>query len=300
LAISRAFVDWLECTLPTLGGELAAATELISDLITATRGRWRYAKPLNGYKFAVGTDEGALLMTGRLDMGAHLALPGKALTAFADVHFDIGSLVVALAIARTTYSRIDCALDVTDGGLDIFALRDSLKAKTALTRTKTYNVQESQNGGLTLYIGSWHSERFARIYNKAAELSKHADVPDTSDWVRIEVISRNDHADNVARAIIQTRDVAQVVRGTVLAFVDFPFDRAWRKATTGTLATIGRSKRAVPETDRWLLGPVITALARRVYDDPAFNDLFARNLQAQLAVLAEERRRDQLADLPGD
>lgn len=132
----------------------------------------------------------------------------KVLFTFTGRHLDVWRTtqvgvmsLFAYAVERgAKFTRIDFAVDVLD---DNRASVESLVARIGRTvdlRGRSHSVIASDNGkgkiGTTLYIGSRSSEKFFRIYNKAAEQGIER------DWVRIELEAKGDYANALGKAML--------------------------------------------------------------------------------------------------
>lgn len=288
---TRAFLDWLEITDPAAANGIDSAIDAFQSLFAFTRDQWHYKKPLPHYKWAAGTDSGLLVLSGREDMGAHLVAPGGALSDLLRANLQIDHIIAESVKRDCSFSRIDTAIDVTDMQLDVMELRAIFLSGGADARTKKHNLQLSENGGLTWYVGSWHTDHFLRIYNKYSELARHADVPTTKDWVRVELVNRDRYADEIARLIAATHDIPSVVRTAILSFIDFPSSPQWTKALRGHILALGPSMRTIGNTRKWLNGPVAMALAREIMGDPGYRAEHQRMIDAALEVLRQQEEK---------
>jgi DNA relaxase NicK len=265
-----------------------AAIAVFSDMLAVAPKTWTYARPLNGYKHAVRTPEGLQIHVGREDMGAHLIAPGSALSQMLAANLRIEELVGAATRENGSFSRVDCAIDVTNEGMDIHALQAAFLRGEADTRAKENNQMGDGRASITWYLGSWKSDHFLRIYNKYSQLAKTADVPDTEDWVRIELVNRDKYAQLAADLIYSTKDVPLAVRTMILAYVDFPTMRTWVRALRGSALQVGSSLRATKNTRRWLETSVATSLARELVSDPDYRVTWDRALASAIEAVRLE------------
>lgn len=283
---TRLFIDWLSATLPGMAGSIDAAMIAASEIIPGTAHKWTYAKPMHGYKHAARTIDGVTVMVGREDMGCHISIPGSALAAFPGGN--LAPIMISQALVRQSanFARLDVAVDAADSSLDIHALRDAFVNGEAETGVKRHRLIESDEGGLTLYIGSPTSTRQLRVYNKAAERRHIGDIPTTDDWIRIELQLRDQHAHTACHMIAALSDVERIVRTLILQFIDFPTHELWTRIMRGPVAGIGPSYRKRGNVRKWLLSACAVALARELHIDPAFKAEFERSVRSALASLS--------------
>lgn len=291
-------MDWLECTLLDANGSLAAGIDAYSDVFEATRGHWTYTKAFDGYKHAARSPEGMVILTGREDMGAHLVVPGAALAELIAANMRTETAVGALVQRGANFSRVDCAVDVADERMSIRELQKAFINDQADTRAKENNLMGDGKEAITWYLGSWKSDHFLRVYNKFSELARHAEVPDTKDWIRVELVNRDKFARLAADLIYSTDSVPTAVRTMILSYIDFPHSRTWTRALHGPSVQIGASIRTTKSTRRWLEGPVATSLARELVGDPGYRATWDRALESAIEAVRLENEQLAKGDYP--
>lgn len=88
-------------------------------------------------------------------------------------------------------TRIDYAIDLLDSGASIADLYQSIEDGTTKIGGRKSSWIKSRDGnidGYTVYVGSYASDRFIRIYDKAAQLKLLADI------IRVELVVKGKRA----------------------------------------------------------------------------------------------------------
>jgi hypothetical protein len=86
----------------------------VNEIIPTLSRKWSYAKPANGYKNAARTLEGAVVSTGREDMGVNLQLPGQTLALMCKTDSDLPNLMRWIVQETANFARMDFAVDATE------------------------------------------------------------------------------------------------------------------------------------------------------------------------------------------
>lgn len=231
--------------------------------------------PLHGYEDcwlseALGS---ARVMVGRpgSDMGVHVQLPGQAL----------GRLGVekALRICRElggSVSRIDIAIDCK-GQSDAADVYGSHLAKSMITRAQKVNMFVGSDG-VTVYVGSRTSERFLRVYDKAAQTKTKG------NWTRVEMECKGERAKYIA-SYVATQGM-DGIGSLIRDFVSCPMVDWYEDALTRVNVAIGKPQaKKLTDTRAWLLGVVAKTLARETKGDDAFlGEFVARVLRLRQAT----------------
>ena len=226
--------------------------------------------PLHGYEdcWVSGQLGQARIMVSRPgnSMGVHVQLPGQALSAL--------GVTKALGICRElvgSVTRIDVAVD-TKGQSDAADVYGSYLAKTMVTRAQKVNMVIGTEGN-TVYVGSRTSERFLRVYDKAAQLGIEG------NWTRIEMECKGDRAKWIAKYV---QDAGlQAIGGAIRDYVDCPGVDWYHDALTRVVVPLGEpQKKRLTDTRAWLLGTVANTLARESAGDDDFLLEFLRKVQS--------------------
>lgn len=282
---NEGFVDWIATTV--LGAEftLAGAVRLAAQCTNTDPRDWLDAKPHQGYKQAARGAQGAMVMVGRPDMGCHLIIPGSALAGLCTDGLSVATLLKNVDAHGARTARLDLAIDALDSALDIPALKTAFDAGASETMSRKCSLILSGTDGYCLYIGSRTSDRFLRIYNKAAEIKARGIAPQGNDWIRVELELKGFFAHSAVERIILDRAVARTASAYVSAFIHFAFDARWTAMLGSVREALPRSSRKLTNTRAWLLQVCAAALARQLRAEPEFTDEFTRAVQSALAIL---------------
>jgi len=267
-------VDWLSFTVgwerlrhndwQTHDAQMVSCGRLLETKATFERDI-----PLHGYEDSwISPDLGnARVMVSRPGdrMGIHIQLPGQALSAL--------GWKKALQICRElvgSVTRIDIACDCK-GQSDATDIYGALIAKTAVTRAQKYALMVG-NTGKTVYVGSRASERFLRVYDKAAQTGT------AGNWTRIELECKGDRAKWIAAYVL---DEGERAIGALIAdFVDCPGVAWYTDALHREIVDIGVPQpKKMTDTRGWLLSVVAKTLAKETKDDDEFLIEFLRTVQ---------------------
>jgi hypothetical protein len=155
-------------------------------------------------------------------------------------------------------TRIDLAIDVKDNSLlmgDIEQMASEHNWKGTAHSSTT--IKSNDGKGCTVYMGSRSSERFVRIYDKAAQLAQ------LGDWVRIEAEIKGDSARGVARAIAASgsEGLGIIAQSVIKRVCDFPC-KEWDYVFDGKIIDVGTPKENEKQTEKWILGQVASAIAK--------------------------------------
>lgn len=217
--------------------------------------------PRFGYRAAAKYPSGMVVMYdgSTATMGWHYIYSGTAIKTL-DFQFEDGGNTILNWHIKQGHrcTRIDLAVDVR--GDDNFPYRLAAKSEahqwTGTAHSST-TVRGSDGRGITIYVGSRTSERFVRIYDKAAQLGMN------TAWTRIEAEIKGDSARAVANAVMmfEPNGISSVGQSVICRVCEFE-DRTWKEVFDGAKMPIGTPKIEEKNTEAWLLGQVASALAR--------------------------------------
>lgn len=146
-------------------------------------------------------------------------------------------------------SRIDVQVTCkAANGMDMFALAERQKGKGRL-------VGFIESGGLaTVYIGSWKSNKFLRIYQKSRNV------------IRFEACYKGSKANHFHMHIGAIGDVRKNMRGLLKyelnTLGDDALDRLFGEALYGEAVAPKMTPRPESSTEKWILSSVLPALTR--------------------------------------
>lgn len=190
------------------------------------------------------------------DMGSVLSLQGDDLTTARDkLKTDDDTLLQRLLFKAEAVTRLDFCTNINAGSpADCNLHWDAGQIKTRAKKGLGY-VAKGEAKGDTCRVGSDKSNKFVRIYDKAAELKLLHEV-----LTRIELQTRHSQADRLAKVMAE-HGVKATGKSVIKSFVDFPL-LDWYQAAVHTSDTVNASlkPREKGNTARWLrdyVGPAI-------------------------------------------
>jgi len=276
-------IDWLAGTFKEWTNETENFLRTYADF-----GNTQAGKPRNGYNQCEVASSGVELFwsTNHQGMGYHAVFSGTALRNL----FELSgvkplTLLHAAIDAGMRVSRLDLAKDCTGETFDGEAIYKSLEQGLGGGASRTVSRIVSNNNGETIYLGSRQSERFIRIYNKAAQTGN-----DTELWWRLEIETKGDVARLVASSLLETGSIGRVLDGTFLKMVGTPN----KCGLTGFVST-GEVPFGLPkitkQTDRekWISEQVIGAVAQHFIEHP--DSVAVRTLIATLDLIDKDNRK---------
>lgn len=267
-------VDWLAFTSPLV---LLPSPQLyvIHDTGTNT---FRSETARNGYKTAWRNCDGAICQwnTERPEMRVLTQYSGRTLERYKDRGLDACILLQLHGIRDDSrLTRIDLAFDLHDTGKSIPDWYDQLKHGNIKCTTSKSNLIVGVDGGETLYIGSRQSDKFLRIYNKAAEQA----VP--GDWIRVELEIKGDMARELGPKLTNASPLhmAAVAKAILWSMVQFDDDIWKHLCSDGCMPDIVISHKKSDNIKGWLADQVAPALGKYIAEGGD------RDILDQLAVL---------------
>ena len=243
--------------------------------------------PRFGYAGARVDGHGTVVMWNddRPDMGHHFIFNGTALrNIFSKTEIQPRALLGAVLDSGGNISRLDLAKDLTEEAFNYEAVYQSIKQGIAGGNTRKFSKLESGENGYTIYMGSRQSERFARLYNKAAE----SGLP-LALWARFEIETKGMVARALASALVGSDNWSRAFDGVVFTMVGNA-----KKANLSQFIVPGDVPIGLPkierQTDReqWIESQVIPAIARH-YIDNRDSPSIAR-LRATLDIIDNQRK----------
>lgn len=225
------------------------------------------ATPRFGYSRATMDDNGVVIQWNpdRTDMGHHVIFSGSSLrNIFSKTEVQPRTLLRSVHDAGGSVSRLDLAKDCTGKTIDLQSVYKSLEQGDNRGNARTFGQIRSNDNGHTIYIGSRQSERFIRIYDKAAQEHIQGML-----WTRLELETKG----MVARALSAQLLVVDAWESTFDAVVQgmvlLP-DRT----LMGAFFEQGVCKIGLPkiekqtDRERWISDQVISAVAKHYIDHP--------------------------------
>ncbi len=274
-------IDWLAATFK----EYTHEAETFFNSF-ARNGATQAADARNGYTRSTMDGCGVVVQWNPdyPSMGHHCIFSGSSLrNLFTSTSIQPGSLLRAIVDAGGNISRLDLAKDLTEEPFDYEAVYQSIKQGTAGGNTRTFSKLESGENGYTIYMGSRQSERFARLYNKAAQ----SGLPDAL-WARFEIETKGMVARAVATSLVKSHDWSGTFDGIVLGMVGNAKTAHLEQFFIPGNVPIGIPKiERQTDRERWIEGQVISAVSRHYIDNP--NSEAVARLIATLNLIDRQR-----------
>ncbi len=216
--------------------------------------------PRFGYLHAVVFDVGTVIHYhgSTPTMGQHYIYNGKTIAALMDAGVSPVDILVWHTERGHTCTRLDLAVDVRNSESFLQDIADATFTGDYTGNARSANIVHSPtDGGMTIYMGSRQSEKFVRIYDKGVETGQGG------LWTRCEVELKGDTARRVAKTIFDGRngDVSQVAQSVIQTVCKFKTD-GWLLAFNGLPIDIEQPQPKEPDTEKWLLTQVVSAIAK--------------------------------------
>lgn len=216
--------------------------------------------PRFGYRKAIITSEGVVIMYdgATKTMGQHFIYSGGAIGALVERGVDIETIIAYHGQRGDKCTRIDLAIDIRDSEDILPELLRATDKQQFTGSARTANIVKSvTDDGVTIYFGSRQSEKFVRIYNKAAERGVEG------LWTRIEAELKGDRAKGIMRALFShpVSEWPLIAVGVIETTVKFK-TKAWVEAMGTERIEIANPQPTEKDTEGWLMTQVVSAIAK--------------------------------------
>jgi len=224
---------------------------------------WEPSTPHLGYRQALRdrlTGVVVLFDAERTGMGQHYIMSGTALGRLLELtNCKPYELCEVLLNDNMRATRLDVRFDVFGAWMTIPEIAALYKAGEFRTNAKCTLITGLDGQGDTLYVGSRMSERFARVYDKAAQ-QQLTDVR----WVRVELELKSGAARNSLELLADsvTNDVFIHRCRRLLSTFMAVNDPRWTNLLYAAKMGYKASDRAATDTGKWLRGQVAQAIRR--------------------------------------
>lgn len=227
---------------------------------------WKATKPKEGYSHALIHPWGHTIFwhIDRSEMGVNIMFTGRACNELYENGIDVIALIKSLSDRKFRFTRLDLALDVRDVKIDIVGLLDCEHDGSINNDPVLIMKGKKARGGATLYAGSWKSEKFLRIYDKAKERGLDGVL-----WTRIEIQLSGRTATKVAcQMSIMSNDECGMFTQRLIKGMYNPDDELFQSALSGTPQRVSSTKNEEHNTYEWLMSVVSKSLARTIIELP--------------------------------
>lgn len=247
-------IDWLAYTLKSNEGW--AFCDGIDE-------HWKKISPLQNYTHGEENKQGV-----RRYWNVATASQGRRVDCTGGVcsspDFPIEHMLYGLSQSEAKPTRIDFCLDIVQSTFKPQAVVSHLRARNVVTHARSIpKVSDDWKGGFTQYVGKKTSETYTRIYDKMVEQGG------TTPWIRVETVYQGARAEPALQAYLQHKST----RRLILAHVDFPKWKAWRRIMSGDKAKLTYPPRK-SATRKWLLEQVSKSIAKELSQDAAHDFWF--------------------------
>jgi len=184
--------------------------------------------------------------------------------------------IISELVPNWKFTRLDFAIDIKQSPYSDTPLYREFETMFANGKCETRlsienEIKNKDKGGYSQYIGSYKSDQFIRIYDKATEsgmlleaMKQHIVCP---HWTRVETVTKADFASNLARDM---HDIGWEVAGsTKLAkLVDFPLMDEWQKIVgVMALTKLTTTHRKPSAWRKWMDTSVMQSIGKHIKND---------------------------------
>jgi Replication initiation factor len=221
----------------------------------------------NGYTAATTDQNGVQVMwnSDRGEMGHHVIFAGSALRNIFERHgISSEAILRAATHAGGSITRLDLAKDYQGGEINLARVWEALNNHASSGTARSFGKIESNNGGFTIYVGSRQSEKFVRIYDKAAESKLSGEL-----WFRFEIETKGMVARAVAVSLRHSDNWGAVFDSIVFGMVGKPEELYLENFFSDRNIPIGLPKiERHSDTEAWIETQVIPAVAKHFIGNP--------------------------------
>jgi len=228
--------------------------------------KWMSSKAFNGYENALRHPYGHVISwtTKRDDMGINVLFTGMPLKEIHDRGYNCFDMLRTLFEAEFKFSRIDLAVDIFDVKIDLEELQRA--PRTGSVNKLPVLIKDGPNceEGATLYVGSWQSDKFIRLYDKAGEQEMKGVL-----WYRCEIVLKGKTATKIVARIVIMKDdeIGKFTQGVILGMYN-PENEVFQQAMDATPERVSSTKDVSHQTYDWLMSSVSKTLARVILELP--------------------------------
>jgi DNA relaxase NicK len=216
--------------------------------------RHRHFDSITGARFDSGASE---------RQGNQLQISGSALSEMRSYwNLTDDQILTILTAKNARVSRIDLAINLHEGTVTPQGMYKAYENGDVKAPIREYDLTLGTRDnikGETFYLGSRTSERYVRVYDKAAEMK----IVDGDAWVRFEMEMKGMKARAAVHAIAE-HGVVAVINGQFQSFIKWN-NREYNRAITGDSAEIKEQGRKETNAEKWLMNQVAKALAKQIY-----------------------------------
>lgn len=254
--------------------------------------QWKGTKPKSGYSHALLHPWGHSIFwhIDRKDMGVNVMFTGRACNEMYENGIDIISLLKWFVQEGFHFTRLDLAIDVKDVKIDIVGLLDCEHTGSINNDPVLFQKGPKARGGATLYAGSWSSDKFMRIYDKAKERGLSDII-----WTRIEVELKGRTATKIATQMssMTEKECGEMTQRVIKGLYN-PDDKTFQSVFSGSPERVASTKNESHQTYNWLMTVVSKTLARTIVELPHRDvmETFEKEVMKHIREMASQSLKD--------
>lgn len=220
-----------------------------------------------GYREAYRTKSGIVVQwnVDREEMGYHIVIAGSAIRDVLQRYdMDQKTLIQTVLDAGGSITRLDIAKDLQGVTVSLDKIYQAVERGEHIGSSRNYNQIHSLNGGNTIYVGSRQSEKYIRIYDKAAQMGLQG-----QEWKRFELECKGMVARALATLLVQERQWEGAFDTIARHMVDLPGLRDYQAFFSREPITVSLPK-IEKQTDReaWIEAQVMPAVVKHYIEHP--------------------------------
>lgn len=227
---------------------------------------WTTQKAHHGYQHAIRHPFGHVISwtNKRDDMGINVLFQGLPLKELNDIGINTLDIMRWMHSEGFKFARIDLAIDVFDIKLDLEVLQAVQMRGSVNKLPILFKDGPNSEEGSTLYIGSMKSDKFIRIYDKAAEQELTGML-----WYRFEVECKRHVSVRVVDKIAHLTDtqIGKFAQGMIIAMWD-PESEVIHEIMDAQPEKVSSTKDVNHRAYDWLMSTVSVTLARVILELP--------------------------------
>lgn len=256
-------LDWLAFTFKESTHEAAKWLR-----VYASNNAGMAIAPTNGYRDAYRTQNGIVVQWNidREEMGYHVIIAGSAIRhVLIDNELDQATLIQTVRDAGASITRLDLAKDLQGVNVSLDKIYTALEQKQSIGTARSFSQIHSIGGGNTVYVGSRQSEKFIRIYDKAAQMGLHGVF-----WYRYELETKGMVARALAALLCESANWASAFDTISRHMVDVPKCDDYQQFFLPGVVEIGIPKlEKKSDREAWIEKQVIPAVLKHVIEFPS-------------------------------
>lgn len=216
-------------------------------------------QPRHGYDTAFRTKDNVVCSwhSSREEMGVHVIIPGSSIATITRKHnINQWALLKSVIDAGGLLTRLDIAKDVQEVTINLRAIWEKIRKKEYEGTARTTSAIESGDGAITIYVGSRQSERFIRIYDKAAQLG----ITD-GRWKRYEIECKGMVARALGCLLVDGDRWGGAFDAMALAMVSIPNSQDYQAFFPRGVALVSIPKiEKTSDREAWILSQCLPAI----------------------------------------